>query len=128
MIKYRFEMINNSIAIDSYMTQFPINVQVILKEIRTIIKNNAPEVEESIAYGMPAYKTFHKPLVYFAAYKKHIGFYATPNTHETFKDELKDYKQGKGTVQFSLDKPIPFDLIKRIVQFRVHENKQNYGL
>ena len=71
---------------------------------------------------MPAYKTNKKPLVYFAGYPNHIGFYATPSGHEKFAKELAEFKQGKGSVQFPLDKPIPYDLIKKIVEFRVLEN------
>jgi uncharacterized protein YdhG (YjbR/CyaY superfamily) len=71
---------------------------------------------------MPAYKLNGKPLVYFAAYKKHIGFYATPSGHEKFAQELSKYKQGKGSVQFPTAQPVPLDLIKRIVEFRVQEN------
>jgi uncharacterized protein YdhG (YjbR/CyaY superfamily) len=71
---------------------------------------------------MPAYKTEGRPLVYFAGFKNHIGFYALPSGHEKFASELSRYQQGKGSVQFPLDKPIPFDLIKRIVEFRVKEN------
>jgi len=108
--------------IDNYISAFPANVQELLKQIRTIIKDAAPEAVESIAYGMPAYKTNGKPLVYFAGFKNHIGFYATPTGHEQFAEELSSYKQGKGSVQFSLEKPVPFDLIKRIVEFRVKEN------
>lgn len=108
--------------IDKYIAAFPANVQELLKQIRTIIKDTAPEAVESIAYGMPAYKTNGKPLVYFAGFKNHIGFYATPTGHEKFATELSSYKQGKGSVQFSLEKPVPFDLIKRIVEFRVKEN------
>ena len=70
---------------------------------------------------MPAYKLNKKPLVYFAAFKAHIGFYATPSGHEAFKEELSKYKQGKGSVQFPLDQPIPYDLIVRMVKFRVQE-------
>ncbi len=73
---------------------------------------------------MPAYKTHKKPLVYFAAFKNHIGFYATPSGHSEFQDELTKYKQGKVSVQFSLDKPIPYKLIERIVKFRVTENNE----
>ncbi len=76
---------------------------------------------EGIAYQMPAYKIKGKPLVYFAAYKNHIGFYATPTGHSAFAEELSKYKQGKGSVQFPLDEPIPFDLIERIVAFRAQE-------
>jgi uncharacterized protein YdhG (YjbR/CyaY superfamily) len=97
-------------------------VQKILKKIRKLILDNAPGVEEMIAYGMPGYKINKKPLVYFAGYEKHIGFYATPSGHSEFKDELSKYKQGKGSVQFPLDKPIPYDLIENIVKFRVAEN------
>ncbi len=90
--------------------------------IRRTIKEAAPEAEEVISYQMPAYRQ-HGILVYFAAFKNHIGFYATPNGHNQFKEQLAIYKQGKGSVQFPLDKPIPFDLISKIVKFRVQENK-----
>lgn len=108
--------------IDQYISGFPQEVQKILSQIRSIIKSAAPEAVESITYGMPAYKTNSKPLVYFAGYENHIGFYATPTGHEQFASELSQYKQGKGSVQFPLNQPIPFDLIKRIVEFRVSEN------
>lgn len=108
--------------IDKYISGFPADVQEVLKRIRTVIKNAAPEAEESMAYGMPAYKTHGKPLVYFAGYKNHIGFYATPSGHEEFEKDLSKYKQGKGSAQFPLDQPMPYDLIKRIVEFRVKEN------
>ncbi len=111
--------------IEIYIAQFSDDVQHILQHIRKIILSNAPGVAESMAYGMPAYKLHKKPLVYFAAFAKHIGFYATPTGHERFKDELSVYRQGKGSVQFSLDKPVPYDLIERIVQFRVTENSLN---
>jgi len=114
---YRIEM-----TVDNYIKSFPENVQVILKKIRAIIKENAPGAVESLAYQMPAYKTDGKPLVYFAAFKNHIGFYATPTGHSAFAKELSMYKQGKGSVQFPFDKPIPYELISRIVKFRVHEN------
>ncbi len=108
--------------IEKYIEQFPEKIQDILRNIRQIIKDNAPESEELMAYGMPAYKTNKKPLVYFAAFKNHIGFYATPTGHSEFKEELSKYKQGKGSVQFPLDQPIPYDLIERMVKFRVTEN------
>lgn len=108
--------------IETYIQQFPGNIQEILKNIRKLIKDNAPAAEELFAYGMPAYKLNKKPLVYFAAFKNHIGFYATPSGHSAFQDELSKYKQGKGSVQFPLDKPIPYKLIERIVKFRVTEN------
>jgi len=108
--------------VEDYIGQFPEDVQDILRRIRKLIRDNAPRVEEYFAYKMPAYKFNKKPLVYFAAFKKHIGFYATPSGHEEFKDELSKYKRGKGSVQFPLDKPIPYDLIERMVKFRVMEN------
>ncbi len=112
----------NSVNVDHYISDFPVEVQAILKQIRGTIKQVAPEAVESIAYGMPAYKTNGRPLVYFAAFKNHIGFYATPSGHRQFSVELSSFKQGKGSVQFPLNKPIPFDLIRRIVAFRVVEN------
>lgn len=108
--------------VETYIQQFPDNVQEILGNIRKLIKDNAPEAEESFAYGMPAYKTHKKPLVYFAAFKNHIGFYATPSGHDEFQTELSKYKQGKGSVQFPLDQPMPYQLMERIVKFRVSEN------
>jgi uncharacterized protein YdhG (YjbR/CyaY superfamily) len=109
-------------TVDEYIHSFPKKTQTHLKAIRKVIKTNAPEAEEQIAYKMPAFKLHKKPLVYFAAYEKHIGLYATPSGHAKFKKELSVYKQGKGSVQFPLDQPMPLDLIKRIVAFRVNEN------
>lgn len=109
---------------DDYIKSFPKDVRQRLEQIRTIIKNTAPDAEESISYGMPAYKLKGKPLVYFAAFKNHIGFYATPSGHSEFAKELSKYKQGKGSVQFTLDKPLPLGLITKIVKFRVKENLQ----
>ena len=108
--------------VDEYITGFPPEVQQIMHEIRRIITDAAPDAVEGMAYGMPGYKTHGKPLVYFAGYKKHIGFYATPTGHSAFAEELAHYKQGKGSVQFPLDKPIPYDLISRMTVFRALEN------
>ena len=110
-------------SVDQYINGFPVETQSILREIRDIIKANAPGSQEGFSYGMPAYKSNGKPLVYFAGFKNHIGLYATPTGHEKFAAELKQYKHGKGSVQFPLDNPIPYDLIKRIVLFRFEENK-----
>jgi len=110
------------ITVDDYIASFPKDLQVLLNNIRKTILEKAPQAIESISYGMPAYKTNGKPLVYFAAFKNHIGFYATPNGHSKFAKELSIYKSGKGSVQFPLDKPIPFDLIGRIVEFKIKEN------
>jgi len=109
-------------TVDEYIASFSIEVQVILANIRRIIKEKTPDASEEIAYGMPAYKTFGKPLVYFAAFKNHIGFYATPSGHEQFAQELSAYKQGKGSVQFPVKQPIPYELIARMVEFRAKEN------
>jgi uncharacterized protein YdhG (YjbR/CyaY superfamily) len=110
---------------DTYISGFPPDVQTILQSIRTIVLELAPDADESIAYGIPAYKTNRKPLVYFAAFKGHIGFYATPTGHEAFRDELSSYKQGRGSVQFPLDASMPYDLIRRIIAFRIEENMAN---
>ena len=107
---------------DEYMASFPETTRHILEKIRATIKNAAPGASEHIAYGMPAFKLNGRPLVYFAGYKKHIGFYATPSGHAAFSEELSQYKQGKGSVQFPIDEPMPYDLIARIVSFRVKEN------
>jgi uncharacterized protein YdhG (YjbR/CyaY superfamily) len=112
--------------IDRYINSFPEDVQGILRRILLIIRKAAPDARESISYGMPAFKTYGRPLVYFAAYENHIGFYATPTGHKEFAEELSKYKQGKGSVQFPLNHPIPFDLIERITRFREKENRERY--
>lgn len=108
--------------IDDYIASFPGEVQEILTKIRQIIKETAPDAGETIKYGIPTFTLAGHNLVHFAAYKKHIGFYPTPSGIEQFKREMSAYKISKGTVQFPLDKPIPYDLIRRIVVFRVDEN------
>lgn len=110
-------------TIDEYIAGFPPDIQEILQKIRTTIHEAAPGAQETIKYRMPTF-TLNGDLVYFAAFKNHIGFYPIPTGIEEFKDELSAYKTGKGSVQFPLDKPIPYDLIRRIVQFRVQENAQ----
>jgi uncharacterized protein YdhG (YjbR/CyaY superfamily) len=107
-------------TIDEYITGFPEDVQVILQKIRQTIKAAAPNAEEAISYQMPTFK-LKGNLVHFAAFKNHIGFYPVPSGIEQFKEELAVFKQGKGSVQFPLDKPMPYDLIRRIVVFRVEE-------
>ena len=108
-------------TIDEYIAGFPKDVQAILQRIRMTIREAAPDAEEKISYQMPTF-TLKGNLVHFAAFKNHIGFYPIPSGIEEFKDELSVYEQGKGSVQFPLNKPIPFDLISRIVKFRVKEN------
>ncbi len=108
---------------DSYIASFPIETQRLLQQLRTIIKETAPEAEEKISYGMPGYK-LNGMLVYFAGYAKHIGFYPGVACIITFKDSLSGYKTSKGTVQFPLDKPLPAALIAEMVRFRIEENSQ----
>jgi len=110
-------------SVTDYINTFPGAIQPLLEAIRAIIIKNAPDAVEGISYGMPAYKLNGKPLVYFAGYQRHIGFYATPTGHTEFAKELSKYKQGKGSVQFPVNEEIPYDLIKRIVEFRVRENQ-----
>ena len=110
------------IDIDAYIATFPESTQKILEKVRVIIKKAAPDAEEAIRYAMPTFRLNDSNLVFFAGYKNHIGFYATPTGHEAFKKALSVYKQGKGSVQFPLDRPMPYDLITKIVQFRVQEN------
>lgn len=109
-------------TVASYFAKFPETSQKRMQQIRTLILEKAPEAQESISYGMPAYKTNGKPLIYYAAFKNHIGLYATPSGHTHFADALSQYKQGKGSVQFPNEQPLPLDLIAEIIAFRVEEN------
>ena len=107
--------------VERYLNEFSGNIRQRLDVVRKIIRDAAPEAVESIGYGMPAYKLNGKPLVYFAGFPNHIGLYATPNGHEAFKKEFAPYKQGKGSVQFPLDQPLPVELIRRVVEYRVSQ-------
>ena len=108
-------------TVDEYIASFPEATQAKLRELRATIKAAAPEAEEKISYQMPTF--FLKGnLVYYAAWKKHIGFYAIPSANEAFKDDLSAYTVSKGAVQLPLDQPLPVDLITRMVRFRVEEN------
>jgi uncharacterized protein YdhG (YjbR/CyaY superfamily) len=107
-------------TIDDYIGGFTPEIQEILEKIRTTIRQAAPDAEEAIKYQMPTF-TLQGNLVHFAAFKKHIGFYPVPTGIEAFRDELSVYEGGKGSVRFPLDKPIPYDLIDKIVRFRVKE-------
>ena len=109
--------------IDEYIARFPEDIQEILEKIRMTIREAAPEADERISYQMPTF-ALEGNLVHFAVYKNHIGFYPTPSGIEEFEDELSRYAGGKGSVKFPLDKPIPYDLITKIVRFRVKENLQ----
>jgi uncharacterized protein YdhG (YjbR/CyaY superfamily) len=108
-------------TIDTYIAAFPEDVQKILSEIRAVIKAAAPQAEEKISYQMPTF-VLHGNLVHFAAHKNHIGFYPAPSGIDEFKEELAPYLGGKGSIRFPLDKPVPYDLIARIVAYRVREN------
>lgn len=114
-------MDNKPANIDAYIANCPEAVREALQAVRIAIQTAAPTAEETISYGMPTF-LLHGILVHFAAFKNHIGLYATPTGHEAFAADLSQYKHGKGSVQFPLDQPMPLDLIKRIVQFRAAEN------
>jgi len=109
--------------IDEYIAGFPPEIQEILRQVRRTIAEAAPEAEEAIKYGIPTF-TLEGNLVHFGAFKKHVGFYPTPSGLAQFKDELAGYEGSKGAVRFLLDRPIPFDLIRAVVRFRVEENLQ----
>ncbi|HEX2970211.1 MAG TPA: DUF1801 domain-containing protein [Bacteroidales bacterium] len=113
---------DNFKTVDEYIGSFPGNIQTLLNQMRDTVRSIAPDAEEGISYGMPAYRLNKRPLVYFAGFKNHIGFYATPTGHAEFAAELAVYKQGKGSVQFPIDEPLPLELIRRIIAFRVMEN------
>ncbi|MBN1265705.1 MAG: DUF1801 domain-containing protein [Anaerolineales bacterium] len=108
-------------SINEYIAQFPASVQEKLKALRAVIREAAPDAVEKISYRMP---TFYLKgnLVHFAAYRNHIGFYPAPSGIERYREKLSDYQGGKGSVQFPLDQPIPYDLVSEIVRFRVQEN------
>ena len=109
-------------SVDAYIAGFKPEVRDVLKKIRQTIRTAAPDAEEKIAYGMPAF-ALKGPLVYFAAFQRHLGFFPTPTGIARFKDELAAYKTSKGTVRFPMGKPIPYGLIARIVKCRVKENR-----
>ncbi len=108
-------------TVDEYINIFPKNVQDKLLQMRRAIKEAAPEAEEKISYRMPAYFK-NGPLVYFAAFKSHIGFYPTASGTEAFKEEFMPYKSGKGSVQFPMGEPLPIELVKRVVKFKIEDN------
>jgi len=108
-------------TIDEYIAGFPPDVQEILQKVRTTIRRAAPQAQETISYQMPTFR-LEGNLVHFAAFKNHIGLYPTPSGTERFRKELSSYETGKGSIRFPLDKPIPYDLIAKIVKFRVREN------
>ncbi|MDB5131418.1 MAG: hypothetical protein JWR02_1167 [Mucilaginibacter sp.] len=113
-------------TVEEYFSTLPAGTQCILEEVRKTIKRAAPDAKEMISYNMPAFK-LNGVLIYYAAYKKHIGFYPTASPIVAFKEELPAYKFSKAAIQFPVDKPIPVDLITRIVQFRVREDMEKAG-
>jgi uncharacterized protein YdhG (YjbR/CyaY superfamily) len=112
----------NITTIDEYIARFPKNVQAILHTLRSTINRAAPNASETIKYGIPTF-VLNGNLVHFGGYKNHIGFYPAPSGIEMFKKELSKYKSAKGSVQFPIDEPLPFDLISKIVSYRVKENR-----
>ena len=109
-------------SIDEYIAEFPPETRQVLEELRALIKASAPGATETISYAIPTFDLNGKHLVHFAGYAKHIGFYPTGSGVEAFREELKPYKSAKGSVQFPLGQPLPTELIRRIVEFRVAEN------
>lgn len=114
-------------SVDSYIAGFPVPTQKLLKQLRKTIKAAAPKAEEGISYMMPAYK-LAGPLVYFGGYKNHIGFYPGTAGIEAFFKEVKEFNFSKGTIQFPLDKPLPLELVTKIVKFRVRQNEEKAAL
>lgn len=113
-----------SAQVDQYILSFEGEIRSRLLQIRDIIHSIAPDCEEGFSYGMPSYRYKNRVLVYFSAFKNHIGFYALPSGHSEFSKELSLYKQGKGSVQFPHDEELPLSLIRQIVEFRKQENEQ----
>jgi uncharacterized protein YdhG (YjbR/CyaY superfamily) len=111
-------------SIDEYISDYPKDIQTILEKMRQTIKEAAPEADEAIRYGIPTFRLNGKNLVHFGGLKEHIGFYPTPSGIEAFQKELSKYKGTKGAIRFPFDQAIPFDLVTKIVKFRVQENKK----
>ncbi len=111
--------------VDKYLEKFMGEGRKRLDTIREIVLDTAPDATEGFMYGLVGYKLNGKPLVYFGGFAKHTGFYATPNGHEAFADDFAKYKQGKGSVQFPLDQPLPAELITKVVKYRVAELKKD---
>lgn len=116
---------SNIDQVEAYISQFNDSVQARLRTVRDIIRRTSPDAVESISYGLVGYKLNGKPLVYFGGFPNHVGFYATPNGHEAFREEFAPYKQGKGSVQFPHSSPLPEELITRVVVYRVGEVSKN---
>ncbi len=111
-------------SVDEYIARFPPQTQVVLEEMRALVRESAPEATETISYAIPTFDLNGRHLVHFAGYEHHVGLYPAPTGMKAFEEELKPYKQGKGSVQFPLGQPLPRDLISRIVAFRVGESSR----
>lgn len=109
--------------VNDYIARYPPDIQKLLNQVRATIRRAAPKAEETIKYAMPTY-VLNGNLVYFAAFKKHIGFYPVPKGDEVFQKELSGYKQGKGSIQFPIDQPMPLLLIRKMVKLRIMENAE----
>jgi uncharacterized protein YdhG (YjbR/CyaY superfamily) len=114
-------------SIDDYIAGFPAETEAILQEMRALIRASAPDATETISYAIPTFDLNGRHLVHFAGYAKHVGFYPIPSGIEAFKKDFEPYKQGRGSVQFPLGQPLPADLIRRVVEFRVAENSRKPG-
>lgn len=108
----------NAPSVEDYLAAFDGDVRARLDAMRATIRDAAPDAVEGVAYGLVGYKLDKKPLVYFGGFPQHVGFYATPNGHEAFAEDFAAYKQGKGSVQFPHTRPLPLDLVRRVVEFR----------
>lgn len=107
--------------VDTYLNQFQGEVRERLDTLRHVIKEAAPDASEAYSYGLVGYKRNGKPLVYFGGFAHHVGFYATPNGHAAFQEAFAPYKQGKGSVQFPHTKPLPLDLVRDVVRYRIDQ-------
>jgi uncharacterized protein YdhG (YjbR/CyaY superfamily) len=116
-------MVTYDTRVELYIAKYPEQEQNLLRQLREIIHEEVPEVVETISWGMPTFNYLGN-LVFFAGYKKHIGFYPLPSGIEAFKQELEGFPTTKGTIQFSLDKPLPEDLVRKLIRFRVEENRK----
>jgi uncharacterized protein YdhG (YjbR/CyaY superfamily) len=115
------------VTVEDYLANLPDAQRRIADEVRALIVRTAPEAEEYFGYGMPGYKLYGKPLVYFAAFKNHLGVYALPAAHAEFAAELAGFKQGKGSVQFPWSRPVPYALLERMVAWNAQRLAADRG-
>lgn len=117
-------MTKKNSEVDAYIAKYNGETRHRLERLRELVHDSSPDATEAISYGLIGYKRNGKPLVYFGGFKNHIGFYATPNGHEAFADDFAKYKQGKGSVQLPLNKPLPVELIKRVIAYRRQQTER----